>query len=65
MTAVIVVADTPYFALSDEKGNFTVDGVSAGAYELEVWHERLGAKSMPVELEKGGRARVSVVYAAE
>jgi plastocyanin len=40
MSAVIVVLNTPYFAVSDDSGNFTIADVPAGEYRLRVYHER-------------------------
>jgi len=40
MSAVIVVLDTPYFAVSGASGEFAMDNVPAGRYQLHVWHER-------------------------
>jgi plastocyanin len=39
MLGFVVVVDTPYYAQSDGTGAFTIKGVPAGEYELEVWHE--------------------------
>jgi plastocyanin len=47
MSAVIVTVDTPYFASSARDGNFSIEGVPEGRYELRVWHER----SAPEQLE--------------
>jgi hypothetical protein len=40
MSAVIVVVDTPYFAVTDRKGHYSIPDVPAGAYRLSVFHER-------------------------
>lgn len=40
MSAVILVLDTPYFAVSDSKGEIEIRDVVPGIYELRVWHER-------------------------
>jgi plastocyanin len=40
MSAVIVVLNTHYFAVSDDSGNFTIADVPAGEYRLRVYHER-------------------------
>jgi len=40
MSAAIVVVDTPYFAISNVAGEFTIANVPPGAYQLNVWHER-------------------------
>lgn len=40
MSAVVVTLDTPYFAVSDKAGGFTINNVPADEYQLTVWHER-------------------------
>ena len=43
MKAYIVVRDNPYFAITDENGEFTIENVPAGkALEFQVWHEEAG-----------------------
>ena len=62
MSAAIVVVDTPYFALTDEAGRFKIDGLPAGLYELEVWHERLGTKTTRLAVSGGTLQSVAIVY---
>jgi plastocyanin len=40
MSAVVVAVDTPYYGLSDRKGNIAIQDVPDGRYELHVWYER-------------------------
>jgi plastocyanin len=40
MSAVIVVLATPYFAVTDEKGDFSIPNVPPGQYKLHFFHER-------------------------
>ena len=40
MSAVIVVLDTPYFAVSNAKGEFVIADVPAGDHRLKFFHER-------------------------
>ena len=40
MSAVIVVLDTPWFAVSDKTGHFSIPNVPPGEYLLHVYHER-------------------------
>jgi plastocyanin len=40
MSAVIVVVDTPYMAVSDPAGSFHIDNVNPGEYRFHVFHER-------------------------
>ncbi len=42
---------TPYFAISDEKGRFTIDQVPAGRYELVAWHPLLGIQRQAVTVQ--------------
>lgn len=62
MSAYIVVTSNPHFAVTDEKGEFVIDGVPAGRYELEVWHEKLGTQSRRITVTGGTTHRVDVVY---
>lgn len=63
MSAAIVVADTPYFALTDEAGRFKIDGLPTGVYDMEIWHERLGTKSTKLAIAGGVLQSVAIVYA--
>lgn len=53
MDAWIVVMDHPYYAVTDERGAFTLTGVPAGTYTLEVWHARLGRQTKDVVVKPG------------
>ncbi len=46
MSAVIAVMDTPYFAVSDKTGFFTIENVPPGDYQLHVFHERASAETL-------------------
>ena len=52
MSAVVVAVDTPYYGLSDRKGNIAIENVPEGRYELHVWYER----SLPDDLKTLTRA---------
>jgi plastocyanin len=38
MSAVVITLATPYYAISDARGNLTIPNVPAGRYELELFH---------------------------
>ena len=40
MSGVVVVLDTPYYGVTDRRGEFAIGEVPAGQYVLCVWHER-------------------------
>ena len=65
MSAAIVVTDTPYFALTDKSGDFKVDHLPAGEYDIEVWHERLGAQRRRLAVSAHGNTHVEVIYGQE
>ena len=46
MSAVVVVLDTPYYAMPDEAGTVTIPNVPPGRYELRVWNERSAPQTL-------------------
>jgi plastocyanin len=42
MSAKLVVRPNPYFAISDEKGNFEIKDLPVGELEFQIWHEHSG-----------------------
>ncbi len=46
MSAVIVVLDDPWFAVTDSAGAFTIPNVPPGEYRLHVFHERATQKTL-------------------
>lgn len=55
MSAYIVVAEHPYFVVSDSKGNFLLNEVPPGSYKIKMWHEGILVTSE--QLEKGKVSR--------
>ena len=53
MSAFVIVLQNPYFALSDNAGNFEIKNVPAGTYQLKVWNEKLKAVPQPVTVTAG------------
>lgn len=39
MSAVVIALETPYYALSNPRGEILISGVPSGRYMLHVWHE--------------------------
>ncbi|MXY27617.1 hypothetical protein F4Y59_05575 [Candidatus Poribacteria bacterium] len=57
MSAWIAYVPHPYFAVTNEKGEFTLEDVPAGTYKLGYWHEACGTNSaapVSVTVEAGG-----------
>ncbi len=53
MRAYVGVVPHPWFAVSDEAGGFVIDGLPAGRWELEAWHETLGVQRAVVTVAPG------------
>lgn len=52
MNAYIAVLDEP-FAMTDANGNFSIENLPPGKYEVEVWQEWLGKSKQTVEIKDG------------
>ncbi len=52
MSAIVVVVDTPYFAVSNKQGDVVIPDVPIGQYKLNVWEERCSAKNLK-EVSRG------------
>ncbi|WP_164013011.1 carboxypeptidase regulatory-like domain-containing protein [Pyxidicoccus trucidator] len=64
MTAYVVTNPNPYFATTGEDGAFSLQGLPAGTYTVEAWHESLGTKTAEVTVKDGAPAEVSFAFAA-
>jgi hypothetical protein len=42
MSAWWLILEHPYAAITDEKGNFTIEKLPVGEHEFRVWHEKSG-----------------------
>ena len=51
MSGWMIVHDSPYYAVSDERGAFKIDGIPPGSYKVTMWHEGFRARG----LDKDGR----------
>jgi len=56
MAGYLIVSPTPYFAESDDSGNYKIKDVPDGSYTLVVWHEGAKNQSKPVTVAGGGKA---------
>ena len=56
MAGYLIVAPTPYYAETDDAGNYTIKDVPDGSYTLTVWHEGAKTQSKPVTVAGGGKS---------
>lgn len=60
MRGWVVVADHPFYAMSDGQGRFRLDDVPPGQYTLQIWHERLGRVSRPLTVTADAATPVTI-----
>jgi plastocyanin len=61
MLAFVVVLDTPYYAVTDEAGNFVIRDVAPGKYTLVAWHEKKDGLEREVTVEAGKPLKLDLV----
>ena len=54
MSAYVIATDQPYYTVTDANGNFKIEGVPVGTYEIEVWQEWLGKHREPITVKESG-----------
>lgn len=60
MAGYLIVSPTPYFAETDDAGNYKIKDVPDGSYTVVVWHEGAKNQSKPVTVAGGGKADFTV-----
>jgi len=62
MSGYIVVTDSPFYAVTDASGNFSIENVPSGDYQVEIWQEWAGKQTQPISVKEGEQA---VIYKLE
>jgi plastocyanin len=52
MRAWVVVADHPFYAVTNDQGEFVLDNVPPGEYTLQLWQESLGTVTKDVTVRE-------------
>jgi len=63
MLGFVHVFDHLFFAVTGDKGSFSIPNVPAGTYTLKAWHEDAGLNSQEVVVSEGGEVRVNFEFA--
>jgi len=61
MRGWVVVAEHPFYAITNEQGEFTLENVPPGKYTLQVWQEALGTVTQQVVVGEKETAPLSIV----
>jgi hypothetical protein len=62
MLGFVHVFDHPFFAVTDDKGAFSIPNVPAGTYTLKAWHEDAGVRSQEMIVSESGEVRVNFEF---
>lgn len=62
MNAFVIVLQNPFFAVTDDNGNFEIKGVPPGKYTLKAWHGRWPEKSARIAIEKNGTVEITFEF---
>jgi plastocyanin len=65
MNAFINVSATPFFAVTDTDGHFSISGLPAGTYILGAVHEKLGEQTITVTVAPKGTANANFSFSAK
>ena len=55
----------PFFAVSTEGGSFEIEGLPAGIYTVEAWHEQLGTQTQRVTVDGATQATIRFAFRAK
>ena len=64
MSGYIIVLDEPYYAVTDANGNFSIQGVPPGKYEVEIWQKWLGKSRQRLEIKEGQNEALTITLKA-
>jgi len=57
MHCIVLVLENPYFASTDDKGDYKISDVPPGSYKLKAWNERLPADEKDIVVPASGEVR--------
>ncbi len=53
MQASVLVVDNPYYAVTNENGQFSIPDLPAGTYQVKIWHKYLGEEINEITVTSG------------
>lgn len=59
MEGYVVVLQNPFFAKTDENGNYTIKDVPPGSYTLKVWNKKYKGDPQQVSVKEGESVQVN------
>ena len=62
MSAWIIAAEHAYYTITDEKGEYSLDGIPPGKYTLNFWQESLGEKELEVTIKEEKNVQLDFAF---
>ena len=62
MGAFVFVSENPYFSITGEDGTFRIEGLPAGTFTIEAWHEVLDVQTMTITVEEGASGEANFSF---
>ncbi len=59
MKSYLAVLDHPFYAVTGEDGSFSIEGLPAGEYTIEAWHEEFGPQTQTVTITADAAAEAT------
>lgn len=63
MRGYVAVVDHPFFDVTEKDGVFKIEGLPAGEYEIEAWHERLKGQTQSITVPAEGEVKQDFSFA--
>lgn len=65
MQGWLIVEDSPYYAVTDDKGAFKITDIPPGDYQVKVWQEKLGESTQKITVKPGADTAVNFELAGK
>ena len=62
MTGFLWVEPHPYSTVTDEKGNFKIEDIPAGEYQIKFWHEKMGEQTHKVTIKESETTKLDTKF---
>ncbi len=63
MRGYVAVVDHPFFDVTEKDGVYKIEGLPAGEYEVQVWHEKLKEQTQKITVPAEGEVKLDFAYA--
>ena len=57
-----VMVDNPYYAITNEKGNFSIKNIPPGTYKVIAWHPFIPNKIGTITIEPGKQSKIDFEF---